>query len=543
MALVSDSCVKAWFQTDSWVYKGFEYLFRNPLWRARTPVGFSLCPYFWLALFSILIFKPIIVPICLGFKWLIKKIIKLGGVPIRSLDEYFGRRWFKSLAYNTGKGIAILIGLIAAIAFVGICALGIYTYSSYLIHKGLHLFFLFVWTVTNVISVLVTSIYNYRHRYCLNRCKVEWYSVIIFIVSTLMYCVFFPDMGLIAVKAIGTGFIWVFKALWWLISGIFWVLGICLKYIAIALWWVIKVIALIIIAVVASLILLSPMGLLIWFIMKVSERKYHEKMDKMDKERKITSNDIYNLIYLCIRDCDYWLRKTQWRFSERDWEYAGNSTRSKRYQEFRKSMAQGVLYDMLFRVKIPYQFFDLKYSQFEAFKKSVKIKSDGFCCLTDAASSCKMSQLIPLFNKIEEKFLNILENGKVVERYAKVHFTTYQDTITDWNTENERLRKVRAEKEAKKEKAKEKANELCHSFSDPIAAFFTRIKKVIGRCLRFIFVTLIWKRLIVRGWRITCFICKQIKIFSVYMWHVIKERKQGACPYMLFTDPSENSKE
>ena len=48
MAFVSTDCIDKWFTKDSWVYKNFEYLFRNKLWyKSRLPQGFSLCPYFY----------------------------------------------------------------------------------------------------------------------------------------------------------------------------------------------------------------------------------------------------------------------------------------------------------------------------------------------------------------------------------------------------------------------------------------------------------------------------------------------------------------
>ena len=56
--LVKQSIVEKWYQRDSWVYKNFAYLFQNPLWNKAIPGGFSVCPYFWLNLFSFFIFAP-----------------------------------------------------------------------------------------------------------------------------------------------------------------------------------------------------------------------------------------------------------------------------------------------------------------------------------------------------------------------------------------------------------------------------------------------------------------------------------------------------
>jgi hypothetical protein len=56
--LVPENIVKKWYLTDSWVYKNFAYLFQNPLWNKRIPQGRSVCPYFWSALFSLLVLHP-----------------------------------------------------------------------------------------------------------------------------------------------------------------------------------------------------------------------------------------------------------------------------------------------------------------------------------------------------------------------------------------------------------------------------------------------------------------------------------------------------
>lgn len=60
MPLVSQSIVSRWYSRNSWVYTHFSYLFQNPVWSKNVPGGFSLCPYFWLALFSMFIFRPMI---------------------------------------------------------------------------------------------------------------------------------------------------------------------------------------------------------------------------------------------------------------------------------------------------------------------------------------------------------------------------------------------------------------------------------------------------------------------------------------------------
>lgn len=66
MPLVSSSIIAQWYRTDSWVYRHFTYLWRNQLWQRPVPKGFSLCPYFWSALFSIFIFRPFVVTLLIA---------------------------------------------------------------------------------------------------------------------------------------------------------------------------------------------------------------------------------------------------------------------------------------------------------------------------------------------------------------------------------------------------------------------------------------------------------------------------------------------
>ena len=39
-------------------------------------------------------------------------------------------------------------------------------------------------------------------------------------------------------------------------------------------------------------------------------------------------------------------------------------------------------------------------------------------------------------------------------------------------------------------------------------------------------------------WHFICWVCSSIWTFLAYMWMLIKAKKQGACPYFRFTDPT-----
>ena len=83
--LVKRSIVEKWYQRDSWVYKQFSCLFSNPLWNKKIPNGFSVCPYFWLSLFSFFIFHPFFVA---PIQYIIIPIIKGIGAPAKAVDKW-----------------------------------------------------------------------------------------------------------------------------------------------------------------------------------------------------------------------------------------------------------------------------------------------------------------------------------------------------------------------------------------------------------------------------------------------------------------------
>ncbi len=60
MPLVPSNIVSAWYARSSWVYQNFAFLFVNPLWTTKVPNGFSLCPFFWFAMFSFIVFRPLV---------------------------------------------------------------------------------------------------------------------------------------------------------------------------------------------------------------------------------------------------------------------------------------------------------------------------------------------------------------------------------------------------------------------------------------------------------------------------------------------------
>ena len=140
--LVQRSVVDRWYQRDSWVFRHFSYLFKNPLWNKNIPNGFSVCPYFWLAMFSMIVLRPTI-----GFITnVLVPLIGLGGAPLKWLD-----RWIATKAgapKNMGTGFGFLLGilgvvLLSIVGWLGMSAWSLYASLATLGTTGQFIFWLF----------------------------------------------------------------------------------------------------------------------------------------------------------------------------------------------------------------------------------------------------------------------------------------------------------------------------------------------------------------------------------------------------------------
>lgn len=154
--LIKKSIVEKWYQTDSWVYKNFAYLFQNPLWTKRVPNGFSVCPYFWMNMFSLLVFRPFIV---FPIQYFLLPIMRFIGKPARVVDEGIFKLLTRLL---NGNGTYVpAMGLLGGIVFLFLIALalavilvtGIKTYDFYnyltLTHAGTFVF----WSMASFASL------------------------------------------------------------------------------------------------------------------------------------------------------------------------------------------------------------------------------------------------------------------------------------------------------------------------------------------------------------------------------------------------------
>ncbi len=182
MALVPDNIVSAWYSRQSLVYRNFAYLFQNPLWQTRVPQGFSLCPYWWSAVFSILIFRPLVY-ITLGVAKIVA-LLRLGAV-VRFTDRI-------AKAILSSEMDAPLLPTIAATAMAcmaAICVTGGYYAVVAYIEAGI--LSSLILPVLLLVTLIVTT--NYAgSRGDLDRCPVEVYARIIAILCVVLSVVLHP---------------------------------------------------------------------------------------------------------------------------------------------------------------------------------------------------------------------------------------------------------------------------------------------------------------------------------------------------------------
>lgn len=118
--LVKKSIVENWYKETSLVYKNFAYLFQNPLWKKEVPNGFTVCPYFWMSMFSLFIFRPFVVS---PIKYVLLPLIHAIGKPAVVADEFLFKIAKRILQFNGSyvKGGGVGLGIVLVIMAVAIC--------------------------------------------------------------------------------------------------------------------------------------------------------------------------------------------------------------------------------------------------------------------------------------------------------------------------------------------------------------------------------------------------------------------------------------
>ena len=252
MALLApNSLVDKWYQTDSWVYKNFKFLFENPLWDKNIPRGFSLCPYFWTALFSLFVFKPIVYTMLFFVK--IVKILRLKNY-LESIDDFLSNKIYRIGTASRGLPAGFLATFSICLCVVA-CAITWVTYKSF---SQIHIWY----AEANILSALylplillsvysVCSVYA-KKRNKLNRCKVEYYVYAAALICSGIMVMLHPGECASLFKAIGIGAVlsveMIFKILWYIISilgvgiahGVVWLSKWFISFVVSSLKWIVS---------------------------------------------------------------------------------------------------------------------------------------------------------------------------------------------------------------------------------------------------------------------------------------------------------------
>jgi hypothetical protein len=224
MALVPKETYSAWFSRTSWPYKHFSYLFENPLWSKSVPKGFSLCPYIWLAIFSLLIFRPFVF-LTLGVGRGVKAL-RLGRLMSYS-DRFFD--WM----FRMEDGLPVLSTILGLSTF-SMCIGAMIIFVSMAVAcwtAGVFAAF----TLPFILLVTLLFCLNYANKHDRDRCPVEIYVRVIALLCVICAFVFQPagalysfvHLPLAALAGIGHAIAAATTAIWhgivvtaqWLVTG------------------------------------------------------------------------------------------------------------------------------------------------------------------------------------------------------------------------------------------------------------------------------------------------------------------------------------
>jgi len=234
--LVKRSIVERWYRTDSWVYKNFAFLLKNPLWVKPVPQGFSVCPYFWLNLFSFLIFRPFFVA---PIHYVFKPIIKACGKPAAAVDSFLYEMLRKvKMAPRTpspGQGIGITFALTILAAFAAYCfywaGVGLKDFYPYLTENSRTGLFAF-WSVSSFAALF--AVIGIHKGITKTECKTMNYLYVWLVLLIIALWVFIPAETWYVVKDIFALIGWALGGIW---SGICWLFSFLGKWLWVGVKW------------------------------------------------------------------------------------------------------------------------------------------------------------------------------------------------------------------------------------------------------------------------------------------------------------------
>lgn len=513
--LVSENIVRQWYRKDSWVYRNFEYLFKNPLWSKEPPTGFSVCPYFWLSLFSFFIFRPTAVGLSRIVAPTVSTVI---GHPFAALDRWlvrqirrfiFGRRDEDAVKYKELRGIGLLF-LFLLLIFSVVIGGSTYYLARWYVRDVTQaaIFMVEFWAVVGGIVLAVTAAIHawLRRSKELPRCRTEAYLYVWAVLVLVALFVFAPDNSRqfladcaaclwMILQVIWTGIVatvhWIGHALWlvvWFVCRLVWFILTFAPAGGFIPWWA---------YVGGGIGLLALSGWITDRWMKQIERR----MDARD---------------LRARNRERWLDvMSELLFSEYWVNHVADDGNEDRKQAL-KSMAP-VLLRRLCELHWKEQLDMLQeyapthtIPQFKHLKKMEKV-----------ISRIKLAWAVVPDKNVRERLAHweLDMNRMKADIYrvqTDVQFKRQLDSAT------ERFAALRKRCEEKRKRAGEsRLHKACVNTTTAIL----NVVRAIGR-LAAAGAGAVWHGIRWLG--------RQTAIFCVYLWTLIKAKKQGACPYFRF---------
>jgi hypothetical protein len=493
--LIKKSIVEKWYQRDSWVYKNFSYLFSNPLWKKRVPYGFSVCPYFWLSLFSFFIFRPVVVaPIIFG----ILPIIKLIGWPAEKFDRFLFKKFFKGDDRDYTPGVAtlapfaFLMGAVMILAFVAKGSVYAYTLWTYVAgpETGSTIGRFSYWSALTFLAMwLVIGVHKGVTK---SECKTHYYIfpwLLLFIVSS--FIVIPTEM----LHGIG-----IFLAsIWGFIVGacsvIWWGLSSSVILLASAIWTAIKFAPLFGMSWVLLLVYITIIGYVINKLVNYMDYLEKKNIGKgLSEAERIAQNRTawLHLFYRVLMQGDHW--KKHYYLDEELRSYDSQRMALRTYE-----------YEILFAGLAKY--------------------------LSSKLDELQATYPLPDMSKWEDAMgMGVHRWGELGDitnnPLAKFYFDNVQfkATLKEVVATGELGEKIKAQKEyydsiaAQKEEKKTSRKE---SWSHQMCLKVTAKIGIVSENL----------------WDITKDIFINIGVFFAYMWTLVKAKKKGVCPYIVFSDP------
>jgi len=568
MALAPQTWINEWFQDDSWVYKGFAYWFQNPFWHKRVPSGFSLCPYFWMAIFSWMIFKPM-TPVFMVAGFIFKLIGKFTMmllertiVPlIAGTGDYLGShenlRIVASAFGNFIKGCFML--LLACIALLLLAVLGYNLINFYItnIYSNSALRLASYLLFSGLVVCIPCLIYMAKNRYKSDKCKVEVYMMLW--LASAIACGFIFETELCTSIVVGTASViysivafivtWICKAVVWVALLIWEVLS-----------WGGKLIALLAIALVSSVVIGIP--LLVWFCFIIFACNMVWKLlDTMEKKAailavntKVDAFDWRNFLYSVLMKNERALSTIRESIRQYHKDNGLAIPHSGNMIMIEDNICRGIISDVIYGNKVKIPKFMLKYTkaQFKEIRElyTKHAKREGVDSLGNIRHVLKWYQIYDedQSSKLEQDFekfiahlyehLDLVDDSVDKKMKYQAFRTLYNDQYSTRFTMGVKSENEKIEKKEEKSKSMDKLFDNLNSK----CKFVTGLFMPIINATKIVLIGIFWR------WSIRAFglgiwwVFKNIGILCAYMWKVGKGRKQGVCPYMMFTS-AEKSKE